>query len=141
MIQEFSQWIENKTAWRIGTDLFIGELPLRRIDGTEVPSRCVAIYEDGPSTVDGQLPDRSDKEIQIWNRADDYWTAREDAFALYRLIHGRENVYLPVLTSGEDYLIMVMDAVAEPAPIAKPNAKGKYEFSTNFIFRIEDPYA
>ena len=141
MIQEFAQWIENITAWKIGENLFIGELPIKRHDKTDPPTRCVCLFEDGPSTVDGQQPDRSDKEIQIWNRADDYWTAREDAFALYRRLHGKENIWLPVLTSGEDYLIMVLDAVAEPAPIANPNAKGKYEFSTNYILRIEDPYA
>jgi hypothetical protein len=141
MIQEFAQFIENKTAWRIGTDLFIGELPLRRFNGTEVPERCVLIAEDGPSAVDGYLPDRVDKEIQIWNRAKDYWTARVDAFALYVRLHGRENIWLPVLTSGEDYLVMALDAVAHPYPIAKPNAKGLYEFSTNYILRTADPYA
>jgi len=141
MLQEFCQWIENVTAWKIGVDLFIAELPLKRDDGTEVPERCIVIYEDGPAVGDGQLPDRSDKEIQIWNQASDYWIARADAFALYKRIHGKENITLPVLTSGEDYLIMEADGVAEPAPIAKPNAKGLYEFSTNFILRIEEPYA
>lgn len=141
MIQEFGLFIENVSAWEIGTDLFIAELPVKRVNGTEVPERCVLIAEDGPSTVNGQLPDRVDKEIQIWNRARDYWTAKADAMALYRRLHGRENIWLPILTSGEDYLIMSLDAVAEPSPIAKPNAKGLYEFSTNYILKIEDPYA
>jgi hypothetical protein len=138
MIQEFAQFIENKTAWVIGVNLFIAELPIKRTDKTEVPARCIAILEDGPSTVEGQLPDRVDREIQIWNRGVDYWTARADAFALYRRLHGRENIYLPILTSGEDYLVMTLDAVAEPACIAKPNAKGQYEFSTNYILRVAD---
>ena len=129
------------TAWAIGTDLFIAELPLKRTNGTEVPDRCIVVLEDGPSAVDGYLPDRVDKEIQIWNRARDYWVARTDAFALYKRIHGRQNIALPVLTSGEVYSIMVADAVAEPSCIAKPNAKKLYEFSTNYILRIEDPNA
>lgn len=141
MLQEFCQWIENNTAWKIGIDLFIAELPLTRDDGTAVPERCVVIYEDGPAVGDGNLPDRSDKEIQIWNRNADYWLAREDAKALYKRLHLKENISLPVLTSGENYLIMEIEGSAEPAPIAKPNAEGLYEFSTNFILRIEDPYA
>jgi hypothetical protein len=141
MIQEFAQWIENETAWVIGTSLFVAELPIRRSNGSEVPERCVLLAEDGPAAVDGYLPDRVDQEIQIWNRAADYWTARTDAYALYVRLHGRQNLWLPVLTSGDDYLVMVVDAVAAPSPIAKPNAKGLYEFSTNYILRTADPYA
>lgn len=144
MIQELAQWIENKTSWQIGVDLFVGHLPDFR-PGTKipVPERLVLLLETTPSAdpTAGYLPDRVDKEIQIWNRAKTYFTARYDAFALYRRIHGRAWISLPVLTSGEEYLIMAADAVSEPYPIENPGPTGLYVFSTNYILKVEDPNA
>lgn len=141
MIQEFAQWIENVTAWKVGVDLFVGHLPQTTPAGTEIPDRCVLLAENTPGGVTGYLPDRVDKEIQIWNRAKTYFTARADAYALYERLHGKSNITLPVLIPGDTYLIMVLDAAASPAPIANPNARGLFEFSTNYILRIEDPNA
>lgn len=139
MIHEFAQWLENNTAWKIGVDLFISELPHpKRVDGTPVPERCILISDDGGAGLVGQLPDRADVEMQIWNRAKDEWTARADAVALFNRIHGRENIALPILTSGEEYLIMIATAVSRPAVIAKPNAEQLYEVSTNYILQMKD---
>jgi hypothetical protein len=141
MIQEFAQYIENLTTWRIDIDLFVGHLPGKLPSGGVPPERCVVILENTPGAVIGYLRDRQDKEIQIWNRARSYFTARTDAYTLYEILHGKANLTLPVITSGEDYLIMVLDAVGTPAPIENPGPKGLFVYSTNYILRIEDPNA
>jgi len=136
-IKEIAQWIENNTAWTIGTDFFVGHLPLKRQDGTDVPIRCMIILENTPGALVPDLPDRIDKAIQIWNRAENYFDAREDAMGIFELIHGTAGWNLPVIVSGEQYLAMVVDGVASPAPIENPSEKGFYIFSCNYIWRLE----
>lgn len=136
-LQEIAQWIEDHSSWIIGIDLFVGHLPLRREDGTEPPDRCVIILENTPGALVPELPDRIDKPIQFWNRAKDYFVARDDAMGLSELIHGTSGWNLPVLISGELYLAMTVDIIGPPAPIANPDEKENYIFSTNSIWRIE----
>lgn len=138
MIKEFAQHIENFTAWVIDEDLFVGHLPLRRKDGSDIPARTMLILENTASPVDGQQPDRIDKEFQVWNRAKTFFAARNDAYEIYALLHGDAGRELPVV-DGPVYLAMVIDAVASPAPIASPDDKGLYIFSTNYVLRIENP--
>jgi hypothetical protein len=138
MLQEFAQWLENETAWVIGTTLFVGHLPLKTTAGGPVPERYVLLLENTPAGVVGDLPDYLDKEIQVMNVARSYFTARADAVAIFNRLHGRTNLTLPVLTSGEEYLVMVADAVASPAPIINPDEKGIFRFSTNYILRTEN---
>lgn len=137
-IYEISQFIEDKTAWVIGATMFVGHLPLKTEAGTEPPTRCQTILENTPGAVEGQLPDRKDKMIQIRSRAKDYGQAKADADALYLLLHGTHGWNLPILTSGEVYLAMTVDAVGTPAPIENPDKRGRFVFSTNYLWRIED---
>jgi len=143
VLQEFAQWIENVTAWTIGVNLFVGHLPdyLPGTNQTKLPERLVLILETTPAGVDAELPDRVDKEIQFWNRAQTYFTARADAHAIYKRLHGRSWIELPVLTVGEEYVIWTADAVAEPYPIENPGPTGLFVFSTNFILRVADKNA
>jgi hypothetical protein len=141
MIQELSVWLAQQTGWKLGKSLFVGHLPVKDKDGLDVPERCALLLERVPAAVNGQLPDRQDKPIQLWNRARSYFTARADAELVFTLLHGMDNLSLPVLTSGEEHLAMVVDAMASPAPIANPDAKGLFQFSTNYMFRLEDPNA
>lgn len=144
MIQEFAQWIENISAgWTvplvIGSNLFVGHRPQKTQAGTVLPERYTLILENTPAAVVPELRDRQDKEIQFLNYAKTYFTARADAYSVYERIHGIAWITLPVLTSGELYLVMTLDAVATPAPIEIPDAKGLFVFSTNYILRVEDP--
>jgi hypothetical protein len=138
MIQEIAQLIENRTTWVIDSTMFIGHLPSKTMGGIAPPERVVVLLENTPPAVIGQLPDRQDKEVQVLNRARTFFTARADATAIYRLLHGLSWVDLPVLTSGEEWTAMIIDAVAAPAPIENPNAQGIFTFSTNYIFRMKD---
>lgn len=137
-LREIGQWIEDNSAWIIGTDLFVGHLPAKTPAGADPPVRAVALLENTPGPLEGQLPDRIDKMIQIWNRAQNYSRACEDALVLYELLHGTHGWNLPILTVGEEYLAMTVDAIATPAPIENPNDEGHFVFSTNYMWKIEE---
>jgi len=144
-LQEIAQYIENSTAWMLGVNMFAGFLPEKLQGGGPPPERCVVLLERTPGAVVGELPDRIDKEVQVWNRAGSvggiwgYWTARDDAYGIYWLLHGDAGRHLPILTSSEEYFCGSITAVATPAPIASPNERGLFEFSTNYIFKILRP--
>jgi len=137
-LHEIAQFIEDKTAWEIGTDLFVGHVPLKTPAGTGPPERCQALLENTPGAVEGQLPDRKDKMIQIRSRSGNYTEAKADADALFDLLHGTHGWNLPVLTPGVVLLAMTVDAIGTPAPVENPNEKGLFVFSTNYLWRIED---
>jgi hypothetical protein len=126
-------------GWTIGEDIFAGYLPLRTASNLPVPKRVVVILERTPGAVVGDLPDYADKFIQIWNRAETYQEAKTDAEELYACLHGSSGWALPVFVSGVALYACVIDALGTPAPIANPNDKGLFEFSTNYVFRIENP--
>ena len=84
------------------------------------------------------MPDSADKPIQIWNRADSYFRAREDAFKFHDVLHGSSQWELPQISSGREYCAMIIDAQASPAPIENPNEEGLFVFSGNYIFRIAE---
>lgn len=141
MIREIAQFIEDMTHgyFTIGDNLFVGFLP-QETAGVAVPTRCAVVLENVPARVDGQLPDLAEKFIQVWNRAADFYDARDDAHVIFGVLHGASGWHLPVVESGEpDYFAMAIDAVGSPAPIRAPNEKGDFEFSTNYAFRIESP--
>jgi hypothetical protein len=141
MIREIGQFIEDMTHgyFKVGDNLFVGFLPQETL-GVIVPIRCAVVLENVPAKVEGQLPDLVEKYIQIWNRAADFHDARDDAYVIYEVLHGASGWHLPVVQSGEpDYFAMTIDALGTPAPIRAPNEQNNFEFSTNYVFRIESP--
>ena len=131
MIKEITQFISDETTLIIGTDLFCGHRPQTAQD------RCHVVLETAGGGLYYDLPDRVDKMIQIISRAKTYFTARDDAQAVFDLLHGRAGCAMPVITSGIEYEAQTIEAVADPQYIGQ-DEKGRYEFSTNYIFRIKD---
>lgn len=131
-LREIVQWIEDNSSWIIGTNLFFGHLPPKTESGTDPPVRCVTVLEVAPGGVEGQLPDRMDKIIQIRTRAQNYSQARADAKELYRLLHGTHGWNL-----GR-YLAMTVDALGTPAPVENPNDEGHFVFAANYLWKIEE---
>lgn len=131
MIKEISKYIENNTGFVIGTDLFTGHRP------ANAQNECVVILEGAGGKPEFSIPDSVEKAIQILTRAKSYFTARADSYTIYNLLHGKSGITLPVVTSGEEYLVNVIEAMNVPQPIGQ-DAKGLWEFSTNFIFRIQN---
>ena len=123
-------------GWVLGVNLFAGYLPDKRADNTPPPTRCVVVAERTPGDTVPDLPDWEEKAIQIWNRADGYYTASQDAWCLYTALHGTAGWTLPAILGMPSQHCMVINAVGTPAPIANPNPEGYFEFSTNYIWSI-----
>jgi len=120
----------------IGENLFAGSLPVKTASGAEPPARCVVILETSPGAVVPDLPDWEEKSIQVWNRAESYFQARDDAYCIYESLHGTAGWTLPAVDGGSPYCAMVINAVGLPAVIENPNEKGLYVFSTNYIWSV-----
>ena len=136
MFKEIIRFIEDKASLTLGTDLFSGHRP------QDAPDACDLILETGGGGIEVDLPDRADYSIQVLSRAKTYFTARTRAWNVYDAIYrdwslGSAGWALPVVTSGEEYEVMVIEPLAIPQYIGQ-DEKGRYEFSTNYIFRIKD---
>jgi hypothetical protein len=76
--------------------------------------------------------------IQVVTRAMTYFQARDDAWIVFHAFHGTAGLNMARLEgSGEDYLAMTIEAISTPQYIGQ-DVNGRYEFSTNFIFRCEE---
>jgi hypothetical protein len=127
MIKEISQFIASKTSFVIGDTLQVGH----RLQNA--PDRCQTVLETGGGHPYFDLPDRIDKAIQIMSRAKTYFNARDDAWEVFNAIHGTAGWQL---TGSKE--IMTIEALADPQYIGQ-DEKGRYEFSTNYIFKWENP--
>jgi len=131
VIKEIGEFIEDKTLFDVGVDLFVGHRP------QDAPDRCQVLLERSGGVVYFDLRDRIDLVIQVLSRADTYFNARDDAYTIFNTIHGTAGWTLPTITSGESYKAMTIEAQAAPQYIGQDD-KGRYEFSTNYIFRCQD---
>jgi len=131
MIQEIAKFIDLRTSFKVGVTLMVG----RRKQND--PDRCAVVIESGGGIVYYDLPDRADMLIQVITRAVDQMDARDDAWEIYRALHGAAGWDLPVITSGVTYEAMTIEAVAPPQYIGE-DEKRRFEYSTNYIFRNQD---
>jgi len=125
--------------WILGINFFSGHLPQKDRKGNILDERVMVILERTPGGTDGYLPDYMDKMIQVWNRARTYDEAAADAMEIYWILHGSTGWDLGGLVSGDNPYLLICDAMGTPAPINNPGEKGLYEFSTNYLMRIENP--
>ena len=136
MLKEIVQFIEDQTSFVIGTDLFAGH----RLQ--DAPDQCQVVLETGGSALHFDLTDRNDKMIQVLSRGKTYFTAREDAMEVFDALHTGAygmsgHTLAAVAPAVQDYEAMVIEAVSDPQYIGQ-DEKGRYEFSTNYLFRIRN---
>lgn len=129
MFREICQFIKDRTG--LG-DPYIQEG--HRL--TTAPPRCGLISEAGGGETFPDLPDEADVLIQVVTRGTSYFEAHDDAWVFYNALHGEAGWDLPIIDSGPAWLAMTIDAVTTPQYIGQ-NVKGRFEFSTNYIFRME----
>lgn len=144
MLKEITEFILNQLShpyWTLGVNLFAGKIPVKNSNNLETVKleRLCVFLENTPADVIGQLPDREDKPVQIWNRNNTYFRARTDAYEFFNLLHGSTQWDLPLVDSGPQYTAMITDAIAAPAPIENPDEMGRIVFSTNYIWRMMRP--
>jgi len=131
MIQEIAKFIETRTSFTVGVTLMVG----RRTQNS--PDRCQVVLESAGGAGYFDLPDRADALIQVITRAVSQMDARDDAWEIYKAIHGTAGWTLPVITPGVVYEAMTIEALASPQYIGE-DEKRRHEYSTNYIFRIQD---
>lgn len=132
MIKEIAQYIENEAdGFAIGTNLFPGHIPIS-IDGD-----ATVIIETPAGEINFYLPDYQGKVINVVNRARAYLEAKESADNIFNALHGSAGVSLPVVDAGPEYLADVIQALNPPGYIGQ-DERGFHEFSTNYMFRIQD---
>jgi len=99
MIKEICQYIESNTAYQVGIDLFeISINPDSDID------ECTVIAEPNPGLVDGLLTDKRFIPLVAYSRALTRFTARDNAYIVFNLLHGTQQVSLDVIGSGYQYV-------------------------------------
>jgi len=136
MIKEISSFISTKAVLTIGANLHVGHRPL------DAPDRCSVVLETGGGETFFSLTDRIDKHIQILTRALTYFTARDDAWIIYKALitnfaYGSANWDLPIIIAGKKYTAMVIEATSDPTYIGQ-DEKGRFEFTMNLIFRLKN---
>ncbi|MCK9598415.1 MAG: minor capsid protein [Candidatus Omnitrophota bacterium] len=132
MFKEICTLIADLTGFVIGDTLQVGHrLP-------NAPERCILVGESGAGGIEPQLPDYADVMIQVVSRAKNYFDARDDAYVVYRALHGTAGWNMPRLEgSGDDYIAWVVSAVSIPQYIGQTE-NHLFEFSTNYIFRCAE---
>jgi hypothetical protein len=131
MFKEIVQLISDLTGFAIGSRLQYGHKL------QDAPVRAVLVQETG-GEANFYCPDMINMTIQVLCRAAKYSEAREDAYAVFEVIHGTSNWELPRLDglSGEDYLAMTVEALAAPQYLGEDDNR-RHLFSTNYVFRME----
>lgn len=131
MFKEICTLISDLTGFAIGVKLQAGHLL------QNAPVRCVLVQETGGAPEFYPNADVVDFGLQVLCRAETYYDAREDAYAVYDALHGTNNWNLPGLDGHPDYLAMTVEAVYTPQYLGEDENR-RHLFSTNFIFRIEE---
>lgn len=131
MLKEISTIIQNAAiGFTQGTNMFTG------FETEAAPDEATLLREFG-GVPNEYLADRIDPfRLQIICRSFDYWVARANAYKIYNYLNLRSNVTIvSVDTPAVTYLINHIEAVDAPQPIGM-DVKGRFEFSTNFHFRV-----
>lgn len=131
MILEIATWINNATAYKLGTTLQCGFRP------ESAPDRCVALLPRVPGQADFYLRDRIDFRLQVLTRATSYELAYDDAWAIHTLINGACAIDLPVVRSGFAFHLATAETVNGPASIGMDD-RGRHEYTANYLLRIQN---
>ncbi len=136
MIDEITEFIADKASLTKGTNIFVGHRPQSAADA------CDVVLETTGGEVFTDLPERADPVIQVLSRGGTYFTARDRAYAIYDAIYrnwasGSAGWTIgPIEAGGQEYEVMAIVPLAPPQNIGQ-DKKLRFEFSTNYIFKIK----
>lgn len=141
MIKEVATYILDEIGiayWERDVTFFVGHIPIENRNGVDVRTmeRFTALLQPTPGDVVPDLKDRADQPFQILNYNSSFFTARDDAWDFYGLLHSSSQCDLPIIGSGADYVAYIINAIGTPAVIENPDNKGRFIFSTNYLFMI-----
>lgn len=98
MIKEFTTYIGANTSFTVGTDLFAISVDSDLID------TCVVVAESAPGLANGILTDYRQIPLTVYSRATSRFTARDNAYTVFDLLHGKHQVSLEAIGSGPVYV-------------------------------------
>jgi len=135
MLSEVVDFIADKAGLTVDTDIFDGHRPQGTTDN------CDVVLETVGGAVYFKASSRVDPVFQVISRGKTYVTARKRAWAIFDAIYtdwpyGSAGWTIgPVAPSITTYKVMVIVPLASPQYIGQ-DKKLRFEFSTNYIFRI-----
>jgi len=124
MLKELAQYIEDHSAFVIGTTLQVGHRE------QTAPDRCVVIQETAGGDTNFWQKDMEWLQVQVVARGKTYFNARDDARAIHALLHGAAGLTIG-LAPATEYIVGAITAVAAPQYIGQDEER-RYEFSTNY---------
>jgi len=136
MFREICTFISDRTGFVRGSTLQVGHRT------QDAPDQCILVAEPAGGELNYDNPDMANLNIQVVCRANTYFEARDDAWTVLRALTNYggppSSWNLPRIDgSGEDYLVMTIEAMNTPVYIGQDENK-RFEFSVNFIFRMEE---
>ena len=98
MIKELVTYIDTHTSLTVGTTLFAISVDSDLID------ECVVIAESAPGLAHGLLTDYRQIPLSAYARATTRFKARDNAYLVFNLLHGKQQVSLTAIGSGPVYV-------------------------------------
>ncbi len=97
MIKELCTYIQTNTSFVIGTTLFALSVDSDEID------ECIVVTEPAPGLANGILKDLRQIPLVAYARATTRFTARDNAYTVFNLLHGTHQISLQI-GSGDKYI-------------------------------------
>lgn len=98
MIQEICAYIAANTSFVVGTDL------IEISADSDVQDECIVIAEPAPGLANGILTDLRQVPLVAYARAVTRFTARENVYTVFDLLHGKQQISLTAIGSGPVYV-------------------------------------
>ncbi len=122
MIKQLCQWIEDNSAFLIGTTLQAGHRE------QDAPDRCVVVQEPSGGDTNFWQTDMEWVMVQVIARGLTYFNARDDARAIHAILHGAAGIEFG---TSPDIYVATITAMNPPQYIGQDERR-RYEFSTNY---------
>ena len=98
MIKEFTNYIGDNTSFTVGTNLFAVSVDSDDIDA------CIVVGEPAPGLANGLLTDLRQIPLVAYSRALTRFTARDNAYTVFDLLHGKQQISLTAIGAGSVYV-------------------------------------
>ncbi len=98
MIKELTGYIDTNTTFTEGTDLFAEAVDSDDID------ECIVVQEPAPGLADGILDGLRQVPLVVYSRANTRFTARDNAYIVFDLLHRGMQISLTAIGAGSTYI-------------------------------------
>lgn len=128
MIKELTNYIAANTSFVVGTTLFALAVDSDSID------ECVVIAEPAPGLADGYLEGKRQVPLVAYARAKTRFTARDNAYTVFDLLHRSHQITLGPIGGGSTYICNIV--CRTPNYIGLDKGSRRYMFAMPFDVTI-----